>query len=170
MDNDRPRTTDRLSLGLDVGTQSLRAALVDPHGRTVRVGVAPIETTYPRPTWAEQDPLEWWSAAAPRGRPAPCAQVTSRPSRSPGSVSTARPARCVACDPRRKPLPPCPALDGSARVPRGRRDQRHRRPGPALCLRPGLARVDAAQGALAQATTSPKSTGGPAGSSSAPTG
>ena len=46
-----------LLLGLDVGTQSLRAALIDAHGRTVSVGVAPIETTYPRPTWAEQQPI-----------------------------------------------------------------------------------------------------------------
>jgi len=52
-----------LVLGLDVGTQSLRAALVDLQGRTVAYGVAPIETTYPRPTWAEQDPLRWWEAA-----------------------------------------------------------------------------------------------------------
>jgi FGGY-family pentulose kinase len=50
-------------LGLDVGTQSLRAALVDLSGRTAAYGVAPIETTYPRPTWAEQQPLSWWSAA-----------------------------------------------------------------------------------------------------------
>jgi FGGY-family pentulose kinase len=53
-----------LLLGLDVGTQSLRAALVDPQGRTVAFGVAPIDTAYPRPTWAEQQPLQWWSAAA----------------------------------------------------------------------------------------------------------
>jgi FGGY-family pentulose kinase len=52
-----------LLLGLDVGTQSLRAALVDRHGRTVAYGVAPIETSYPRPTWAEQDPESWWTAA-----------------------------------------------------------------------------------------------------------
>jgi FGGY-family pentulose kinase len=52
-----------LLLGLDVGTQSLRAALVDLQGRTVAFGVAPIETSYPQPTWAEQQPLEWWSAA-----------------------------------------------------------------------------------------------------------
>ena len=52
-----------LLLGLDVGTQSLRAALVDLQGRTVAFGVAPIETTYPHPTWAEQQPLAWWSAA-----------------------------------------------------------------------------------------------------------
>src|SRR5689334_9666526 len=50
-------------LGLDVGTQSLRAALVDRTGRTASFGVAPIETRYPRPTWAEQDPAQWWEAA-----------------------------------------------------------------------------------------------------------
>jgi FGGY-family pentulose kinase len=51
-------------LGLDVGTQSLRAALVDPSGRTLAYGVSPIDTRYPRPTWAEQDPEQWWSASA----------------------------------------------------------------------------------------------------------
>lgn len=50
-------------LGLDVGTQSLRAAFVDVQGRTVSIGIAPIDTTYPKPGWAEQDPKEWWSAA-----------------------------------------------------------------------------------------------------------
>src|SRR5262249_49876223 len=58
-----PSDRRRLFLGLDVGTQSLRAALIDEHGRTMAYGVAPIETTYPRPAWAEQQPLEWWSAA-----------------------------------------------------------------------------------------------------------
>jgi FGGY-family pentulose kinase len=56
-------STASLLLGLDVGTQSLRAALVDLNGRTVAFGVAPIPTSYPRPTWAEQDPLRWWDAA-----------------------------------------------------------------------------------------------------------
>src|SRR5262249_13797436 len=50
-------------LGLDVGTQSLRAALVDLEGKTAAFGVAPIDTTYPRPTWAEQDPDQWWRSA-----------------------------------------------------------------------------------------------------------
>src|ERR1700678_3403780 len=58
-----PSARPPLLLGLDVGTQSLRAALIDAHGRTVSVGVAPIETTYPRPTWAEQQATAWWSAA-----------------------------------------------------------------------------------------------------------
>ena len=54
---------ERFVLGLDVGTQSLRAALFDLQGRSVAFGVAPIATTFPRPTWAEQDPAQWWSAA-----------------------------------------------------------------------------------------------------------
>ena len=56
-------TTETYLLGLDVGTQSLRAAIVDLRGRTVAYGVASIDTTYPRPTWAEQDPEQWWAAA-----------------------------------------------------------------------------------------------------------
>lgn len=51
-------------IGLDVGTQSVRAALVDLSGRTLSFGVAPIDTTYPRPAWAEQSPGQWWEASA----------------------------------------------------------------------------------------------------------
>jgi FGGY-family pentulose kinase len=51
-----------LLLGLDLGTQSVRAALVNLEGRTVAYGVNPVETTYPRPSWAEQDANQWWSA------------------------------------------------------------------------------------------------------------
>ncbi len=53
----------RLLLGLDVGTQSVRAVLVDLSGRTVATGVEPIETTHRKPGWAEQEPLDWWRAS-----------------------------------------------------------------------------------------------------------
>ncbi len=56
-------STPSYVLGLDVGTQSLRAAIVDRDGKTVAFGVSPIDTSYPRPSWAEQDPYQWWSAA-----------------------------------------------------------------------------------------------------------
>jgi FGGY-family pentulose kinase len=52
-----------LYLGLDVGTQSLRAVLVDAEGTTRAHGVASIRTTYPQPAWAEQAPDQWWAAA-----------------------------------------------------------------------------------------------------------
>ncbi len=56
-------SVEPLLLGLDLGTQSLRAALVDRNGRTLAFGVAAIETTHPRPAWAEQAPEDWWRAA-----------------------------------------------------------------------------------------------------------
>src|SRR6266702_3782164 len=52
-----------LFLGLDVGTQSLRAAVIDAAGNCRSFATSPIHTTYPQPGWAEQDALEWWQAA-----------------------------------------------------------------------------------------------------------
>jgi FGGY-family pentulose kinase len=56
-----PASTAAL-LGIDVGTQSVRAAIVDERGRMLAFGIAPVETVYPHPGWAEQDPAQWWSA------------------------------------------------------------------------------------------------------------
>jgi FGGY-family pentulose kinase len=84
-------------LGLDVGTQSLRAALVDRSGRTVAYGVAPIETTYPRPSWAEQDPAQWWSAAR-EAVGAALAQGDVRPERIAGISLDCTACTVVACD------------------------------------------------------------------------
>lgn len=47
-------------LALDGGTESVRAALVDPNGRTIVFARAAYTTTHPRPGWAEQNPLDWW--------------------------------------------------------------------------------------------------------------
>src|SRR5207253_5813796 len=52
-----------LFLGIDVGTQSLRAALVDPAGNSRAFAVHPIETLHHQPGWAEQDARQWWRAA-----------------------------------------------------------------------------------------------------------
>ncbi len=49
-------------LGIDVGTQSVRAALIEPGGQTKVFGVAELKTRYPNPGWAEQDPDDWWAA------------------------------------------------------------------------------------------------------------
>jgi ribulokinase len=56
-------THDDVLLGLDFGTQSVRAAVIDPEGQTRAFGVAELHTQYPHPGWAEQDPGEWWAAA-----------------------------------------------------------------------------------------------------------
>ncbi len=56
-------TASPLFLGIDVGTQSLRAALIDPNGRCRAFATSPLETTHPQPGWAEQDAGQWWPAA-----------------------------------------------------------------------------------------------------------
>jgi FGGY-family pentulose kinase len=56
-------TASPLFLGLDVGTQSLRAALIDLDGNCRAFATAPLDTTHPQPSWAEQDANQWWHAA-----------------------------------------------------------------------------------------------------------
>ncbi len=49
--------------GIDLGTQSVRAACFDENGRRLSMAEAAYETQYPRPGWAEQRPADWWKAA-----------------------------------------------------------------------------------------------------------
>jgi len=50
-------------IGVDVGTQSVRSCLFDLTGAVVASAARPLQTTFPKPTWAEQDPQAWWRAA-----------------------------------------------------------------------------------------------------------
>jgi ribulokinase len=50
-------------LGIDIGTESLRTALIDLHGRQVSTARANYPTSFPHPGWAEHDPHDWWQAA-----------------------------------------------------------------------------------------------------------
>ncbi len=49
-------------LGLDVGTESARAGLFGLDGSVLSEGQASYPTRFPRPGWAEQDPIEVWDA------------------------------------------------------------------------------------------------------------
>jgi len=49
-------------LGIDCGTQSVRAVLFDRHGETVRQARAGLTVMEPRPGWSEQDPAQWWGS------------------------------------------------------------------------------------------------------------
>lgn len=49
-------------LGIDLGTSSVKAVLVDEEQRVVAQESAPLEVERPRPLWAEQDPEAWWRA------------------------------------------------------------------------------------------------------------
>ncbi len=49
-------------MGIDIGTQSTRAALLDREGRVIASASTPQEMQTPRPGWAEQDPQVWWDS------------------------------------------------------------------------------------------------------------
>ncbi|MEA3403799.1 MAG: xylulokinase [Armatimonadota bacterium] len=49
-------------LGIDVGTTSTRALLIDEDGATVASDATEYPLSTPRPNWAEQDPSDWWTA------------------------------------------------------------------------------------------------------------
>src|SRR5256886_2392527 len=51
-------------LGIDVGTSSLKAVVLDVDGSVVGTGSATYPVTTPQPGWAESDPQAWWEAAA----------------------------------------------------------------------------------------------------------
>jgi len=49
-------------LCLDGGTESIRAGIFDSTGNLLSVSTCPYATRYPKPGWAEQDPVEWRAA------------------------------------------------------------------------------------------------------------
>jgi xylulokinase len=51
-------------VGLDVGTTSVKGIAVDAHGAVVHVAERGYPLSTPRPGWSEQDPDDWWRAAA----------------------------------------------------------------------------------------------------------
>jgi len=53
----------QMLMGIDVGTQSTRVALLDLEGQVVASTSTPQEMMTPRPGWAEQDPDVWWRNA-----------------------------------------------------------------------------------------------------------
>jgi len=49
-------------LGLDVGTSSVKAIVVDARGKIVARASEPLKLRAPQPGWAEQNPTDWWKA------------------------------------------------------------------------------------------------------------
>ena len=47
-------------LGIDLGTGSVKALLIDDNGRAVRQASRAYDLQSPAPGWAEADPLDWW--------------------------------------------------------------------------------------------------------------
>ena len=53
-------STEPLVIGIDGGTESIRAGIFRKDGTLAGVAAAPYATTFPQPGWAEQSPQEWW--------------------------------------------------------------------------------------------------------------
>ena len=51
-------------LGIDIGTQSSRAALIDLTGLVIASSSQELTLHTPRAGWAEQDPQIWWDTTA----------------------------------------------------------------------------------------------------------
>ncbi len=51
----------KLLLGIDIGTQSSRAAFIDLQGKVVASASVAQDLITPKPGWAEQDPDTWWN-------------------------------------------------------------------------------------------------------------
>jgi xylulokinase len=51
-------------IGIDVGSQSVKAVVLDREGAAVAEASAPCEMSHPRSGWAEQDPADWERAVA----------------------------------------------------------------------------------------------------------
>jgi ribulokinase len=49
-------------IGVDGGTESLRAGVVDLTGKPLAFATAAYPTHFPQPSWAEQAPQDWWAA------------------------------------------------------------------------------------------------------------
>jgi xylulokinase len=49
-------------LGIDVGTSSVKAILMDDAGIVVEQASAPLNVSRPHALWSEQDPTDWWAA------------------------------------------------------------------------------------------------------------
>lgn len=49
-------------LGIDLGTSSVKAVLIDENQAVVASASSPLRVDRPAPTWSEQNPEEWWQA------------------------------------------------------------------------------------------------------------
>ena len=110
-------------VGIDVGTQSLKAVVVDGDLRPIGDGSISYQPRFPRPGWAEQDSALWLSALRPAiGQALAAARMTASDIR--GIGVTGQLDGCVPTDNHGRPLAPClvwidrRASDESASVPR----------------------------------------------------
>ena len=84
--------TRDLTLSIDVGTGSVRAALVDGNGAILHIAAREHDQIVPQFGWAEQRPLDWWAGVAARDPRRARARSKTRAS---GSRRSAPAGRCT---------------------------------------------------------------------------
>ncbi len=70
-------------LGLDIGTSATKALLCDGKGRVLATAGVEYPLYTPKPSWSEQDPLDWWDATCKATR-AVCAKARVKPTQITG--------------------------------------------------------------------------------------
>lgn len=93
-------------IGIDGGTESLRAHVFDLSGRSRGVGKGSYATAFPEPGRAEQDPDDWWHAAGIAVRGALAASGVT-PAQISGIACDTTSCTVVALDAGGRPLRPC---------------------------------------------------------------
>ena len=96
----------RYVLGIDGGTEGLRARVFDLSGRSLGDCAAPYETRFPAPGQAEQDPEAWWQAAGTAARGA-VAAAGVEPSEIEALCCDTTSCTVVALDAEGDPVRPC---------------------------------------------------------------
>jgi xylulokinase len=95
-----------LHLGIDVGSQSLKAVLLDERLGLLGSGRRHYPVQFPKPGWAEQDPAVWEAALAPA-----IAEALAAAGRRPADVGALGLAGqldgCIAVGAEGRPLHPC---------------------------------------------------------------
>ena len=84
-----------LTLSIDIGTGSGRAALVGGTGEILHIAAREHDQIVPQFGWAEQRPLDWWAGVAASVREALAAVEDARPDSS--SLRMRTDARDRAC-------------------------------------------------------------------------
>lgn len=92
-------------IGIDGGTESLRAHVFDLDGRSLGSGTGSYDTHFPAPGQAEQDPEAWWQACGTAVRAALAASGVA-PDAVLGLAADTTSCTVVACEASGRPLRP----------------------------------------------------------------
>jgi sugar (pentulose or hexulose) kinase len=93
-------------IGVDGGTESIRAFVFDLDGRPLASVATPYKTEFPNPSWAEQNPEDWWACMGRSVKGAVSKAGVSASDIIAISVDTTC-CSVVALDESGKPLRPC---------------------------------------------------------------